>query len=111
MKHTEKEILELAKSILREIDFEYSTDTPLTARYNSTEALLKGKEDLKLFEEYKKIVKPYWTIVFDLPLEYDARIPSVYLDIYDETGIPFELQTWQAVYKFAKSPEDKWVIE
>jgi hypothetical protein len=111
MKYTELQIIALAKQILKDNNWEEDINiNSYSAEYHSVESLLEGKENLKHFTEYKKIVKPYWTVHFQFIPEMEARLPYVGLDIYDETGIPFELQTWQAVYKFVKTPENKWAI-
>ncbi|KAB2913639.1 MAG: hypothetical protein F9K23_16580 [Bacteroidetes bacterium] len=73
MKHTEKEILDIAKDVLRKLEFPYDKSVEL-------KAIAVDKKD-------NRFSKPTWVVAYQIAIQFTPRrLAFLYID--DETGAP-----------------------
>jgi hypothetical protein len=53
----------------------------------------------------------FWTVGFDFEREAEIENNNMFLDIWDETGEPFEISHKQARFKILKTDEGKYYTE
>jgi hypothetical protein len=112
MKHTEEEIIEIAKRVLKEIDWDYDPQKRIGAVAHPLEEYLEDFKNVKIFEEVKHLIRADWAVSFRFEKEMDLpeRMNTFFLRIDDETGEPFELSHEQARLKLVKSEDGKYSI-
>ncbi len=96
MKHTEEQIIAIAKQVMLDIEWTYDeTTSPDGAVYTSVEQQIAemsrppGAIDHPQFQIVVNRLYPYWTVAFDFPEEYDWKGRNVmFLDIHAQK--PFE---------------------
>jgi hypothetical protein len=112
MKHTEEEVIGIAKKIMQEIDWDYDTQQKIEVDAHPLEEYYERFKDVKGFEEGKDRFKADWTVYFDFPkrMALPERMNSFFLQIDDETGEPTRLYHEQASLIIVKSEDGKYSI-
>jgi hypothetical protein len=112
MKRTKEEIIEIAKKVMQDINWDYDDQEEVGAFANTLEEYLQDFKKEKKFEEVKHLIRADWTVYFDFPkrMELPKRMNSFFLQIDDETGEPTELSHQQARLKLVKSEDGKYSI-
>jgi hypothetical protein len=112
MKHTKEEIIEIAKKILQDVEWDYDPQKRIGAVAHPVEEYLEEFKNAKRFEEVKHLFRADWTVSFRFEKEMDLpeRMNTFFLQIDDETGEPTELSHEQATLKFVKSEDGKYSI-
>ena len=116
MKHTENEIIAIAIATMDAIDWEFDRNKRLKATFNSKEEAIEDDKkyikDERLLEFAIANAKPdYWFVGFSFEPEAEIENNRMFLDIWDETGEPFELRHKQAKFKILKDADGKYSIK
>jgi len=112
MKHTKEEIIEIAKKVMQDINWDYDDQEEVGAFANTLEEYLEDFKNVKNFEEVKHLIRADWTVYFDFSKNMDLpeRMNTFFLRIDDETGEPTRLSHEQASLIIVKSEDGKYSI-
>ncbi|HEU4495924.1 MAG TPA: hypothetical protein VFR70_02620 [Flavobacterium sp.] len=96
MKHTEQEIVEKAKQVMKDLRENYYTETCVDdATFDKQKKLFFGKD--------KGETHPIWTVSINSLFD-----KLDFLHISDETGEPLYYMNFSAVFGIGKNPEGKY---
>lgn len=112
MKHTEIQIKEIAKRVMKDIDWPYDEKKGIRPAYESKEEIIERLKNLKIFEEIKPKIISYWSVGLDFP-EDDGwgERNKMFIEIADETGVPYEISHKQYRGKLKQDTNGKYYIE
>lgn len=95
MKHTEKEIKDIAQLVMKDIDWPYDTIKGIRAlEYTVQEQIeeMSSQKKHPRFSEYVATLFPFWTVMLDFPEDDGWGERNVmFIRIKDETGEPYEV--------------------
>jgi len=109
MKHSEEQIIEIAKNVIEDIEWPYDTSKEIRIGFTSIDEQLEKWKDLKGFEQIKDKIFAYWNVIFDFPEDEHWEERNVYyVEIRDEDGIPYKVGHRQAKFKVEKDQNNKF---
>ncbi len=112
MKHTKDQINKIAKQVLDDIGWTYDKQTSPRSWFESVEDQanqVSSQKNHPKWDEYVAILFPLWTSSFDFPPEdgWEGR-NTIFLNIRDEDGEPYEISHKQARFKIIKNDKGKY---
>ena len=115
MKHTEQEIIELAKQTMAYIGWTYDKEEPLNAIFEDKQKEIDDarqfiKDDAKRCQ-YIETLRNYWVVGFSFEPEAELELNKMFLEIDDDTGEPYQISHKQAVLSIVKDAKGAYKVQ
>ncbi|WP_447636836.1 hypothetical protein [Flavobacterium microcysteis] len=106
MKLSEEKVIQIAKQVMKDIDWSYETkEEPVPVDYSIERQIetVRSQKNHPRYNDYIATFFPYWKVFFEFPDDegWNGR-NMMCVSIKDDTGEPYELGHKQAKFKILK---------